>query len=132
LVYESELGARKKLTDRADETDGGGSETATILDLSGKQSRSDAGAMTVGCGAKNPRSGNYDAHVLASSAARVRRATTPEKVRVEHSSWILSVLQGRALPHARVECFATFAWGAAVDDVGFDGAADSVEPPEMN
>lgn len=79
-MYESELGARKQLTDRADETDGGGSESAMILDSSGKQSRSDAGAMTVGCGAKNLRSGNYDAYVLASLAAKVRRATTPKKV----------------------------------------------------
>jgi hypothetical protein len=131
-VYKSGLGAKKKLTARADENGGGGSETAMTLDSPEIQSRSDAGAMTVGYGAKSPRSGNYDVHVSASSAARAQRVTTHEKVQVEYSSWTSCALQGRALPHARVECFATFALGAAADDVGFYGVVGSAEPLEKS
>ena len=53
-------------------------------------------------------------------------------VRVEYSSWILNVLQGRASLRARAECFATFALGAAAYGVDFGGGADSAEPPAMS
>jgi hypothetical protein len=126
------LGARRRLIARADGDGGGGSETAMTLDLFERQSRSDAGGMIAGCGAKTPRSGSYDVHVSASLVGRAQTMTTHEKVRVEYSSWTLNVLEGRASLHARVECFATFALGGAVDDVDFDGDADSAEPLAMN
>lgn len=132
LGCENALGAVKKLTGRADENGSGGSETVMILDSPEKQSKSDAGG-TSGCyGAKNPESGNCDVRALESLVGRARTGTSLEKVRVECSSWILNVLQGRALLRARAECFATFALGAAVDGVDFGGGADSAEPPVMS
>lgn len=95
-------------------------------------SKSDVVEMSVGCGVKTPVSGSCDVHVSVSWVGTARTVTIREKVRVEGSFWIWSVLQGRALPRARVECFVTFVLGAAAYDVGFDGVADSAEPLEMN
>jgi len=131
-VCENALGAAKKLTARADENGGGGSEIVMTLDLSEMQSRSDAGE-TSGCyGAKNPGSGNCGVRAWVSLAGRAQRVTTPEMVLVGRSSWILNVLQGRALLRARAECFATFALGAAADGVDFGGGVGSTEPLVMS
>ena len=132
LVYESALGAEKKLTARADENGGGGSEIVMTLDLSEMQSRSDAGGMSDCYEAKNPASGNCDVRALVSLAGRAQIVTTPEKVLVGRFSSILNVLQGRALLRARAECFATFALGAAADGVDSGGGVGSAEPPAMS
>jgi len=131
-VCENALGAEKKLTGRADENGGGGSETVMTLDLSEMQSRSDAGGMSGCFGARNPGSGNCDVRALVSLAGRAQIVTTPEKVLVGRFSSILNVLQGRALLRARAECFATFALGAAADGVDSGGGVGSAEPPAMS
>ena len=83
--------------------------------------------MSVDWGVKTPMSGSCDVHVSVSWVGTGRKVTIREKVRVEGSSWIWSVLQGRALPRARVECFVTFVLGAAAYGVDFDGVVGLVE-----
>jgi hypothetical protein len=88
--------------------------------------------MNDGYEVRRPKLRNCDDCASVSSVARAQRMTIPENVPVGCSSLISSVAEGRVLPHARAECFATFALDVSVDGVDFDEDEGLTEPLETS